>query len=277
MNRQLRIPVDVGINYKLDPMNAKLFIILILILSSCSGQPQKVKGKESTQQNVETIANDIHQNDPTEVLKNGLLPALKGDWISSILPDSIRLNRKILPYKNVFYGNLMISINDKDTILIYGNMDRGPVKIVTTSNKSFVIPEWNNSQVSYSEDRDVIFMGSGPSAEVYRRLIDEQILNIIRDEKSLMDYVINLVFTDEYMSKDEIAQIKYISLGLETYTPFTFDAIGIANEKMKSNISDGDLKMTHLTYTRPHLYMMMIPVSYLINWGNLIGSISKNN
>lgn len=212
-------------------MNAKLSIILILVLSSCSGQPQKDKGKESTQQNVETIANDTHQNDPKELLKNGLLPALKGDWISSILPDSIRLNRKILPYKNVFYGNLMLSIYDKDTILIYGNMDRGPLRIVTTSNKSFVIPEWNNSQVSFSEDRDIIFIGSEPSAEVYRRLTDEQILKIIRDEKSLMDYVIHLVFTEEYMSKVEIAQIKYISLGLETYTPFTFDAIGIANEK----------------------------------------------
>ncbi len=208
-------------------MNAKLSIILILVLSSCSGQPQKGKGKESTQQNVETIANDAHQNDPKELLINGLIPALKGDWISSILPDSIRLNRKVLPYRNVFYGNLMISINDKDTILIYGNMDRGPLKIVTTSITSFVIPEWNNSQVSYSEDRDVIFMGSGPSAKVYRRLSDEKILNIIRDEKSLMDYVIHLVFKEEYMSKDEIAQIKYISLGLETYTPFTFDAIGI--------------------------------------------------
>ena len=211
-------------------MKAKLSIILILVLSSCSGQPQKGKDKESTKQNVETIANDTHQIDPKGLLKNGLLPDLKGDWISSILPDSIRLNRMVLPYMNVFYGNLLISINDIDTILIYGNMDRGPLKIVTTSNKSFVIPEWNNSQVSYSEDRDVIFMGSDPSTNIYRRLTDEQILNMIRDEKSLMDYVIHLVFTKDYMSNDEIAQIKYIYLGLETYTPFTFDAIGIINE-----------------------------------------------
>ncbi len=208
-------------------MKATLSIILILVLSSCSGQPQKGKVKASTKQNVETITNYAHQIDTNELLKNGLLPALKGDWISSILPDSIRLNKQVLPYRNVFYGNLMISINDKDTILIYGNMDRGQLKIVTTSNKSFVIPEWNDSQVSYSEDRDVIFMGSDPSTNIYRRLTDEQILKMIRDEKSLMDYVIHLVFTEEYMSKDEIAQIKYISLGLETYTPFTFDAIGI--------------------------------------------------
>lgn len=210
-------------------MNAKLSIILILVLSLCSGQPQK--GKESTQQNVETIADDAHRNAPEELLKNGLLPALKGNWISSILLDSIRLNRKIFPHKTVFYNRLMLSINDKDTILIYGNMDEGPLRIATTSNKSFVIPEWNNWQVSFSEDRDIIFMKNERSTEAYKRLTDEHILNIIQDKESLMDYVIHLIFTEEYMSKDEIAQIKYISLGLETFTPFPFDAIGIADEK----------------------------------------------
>lgn len=205
--------------------------MLIIVLISCSGQ-----GDKSRSEIVEksTFENDISENklkaDTLELLDNGLMRKFKGDWITTILPDSILQTREILRWKNVFYGDLMISINENDTLIIRGNMDGGPLKYEIVDEKTIILPEWNNTKLIYSPEKDLIYLGGKTTGRVFKKFPNNDFVEIISNEKLLMEYVINILFKDDYLPKDFASKIKYISLGLETYTPFTFDAIGIENQ-----------------------------------------------
>jgi hypothetical protein len=208
-----------------------IYLMLIIVLISCSGQGDKSSGEIVEKSTFETDTNENKQKaDTLEILDNGLMSKLKGDWITTILPDSILQTREILRWKNVFYGDLMISIHDNDTVIISGNMDWGPLKYEVVDEKTFILPEWNNTKVIYSPEKDLIYWGGTATGRVFERFPSNDFVEIISNEKLLMEYVINILFKDDYLPKGFASKIKYISLGLETYTPFTFDAIGIENQ-----------------------------------------------
>ncbi|MFB6320810.1 hypothetical protein ACE1EF_19650 [Saccharicrinis sp. FJH54] len=160
---------------------------------------------------------------------NGLISEIKGNWITTVIPDSIQINKRVLPWKDIFYGSLALTINDDNTVTISGNMDRESVNYKIIDSSTIELPDFDNSKISYSKVNDLIYFGDLPSSSIYSRMTDDDFTEIIADEDKLMRYIIDLVF-DDYLSKDKISKIDYISLGLETYTPFTFDAIGIKNE-----------------------------------------------
>lgn len=163
----------------------------------------------------------------SKLLRNGLLSDIKGDWIVSILPDSILKYKKVLPWRDVFYGDLFLSINDSDTLLIGGHMDNISLKFITIDSSTLKLPEWDNSTFKYSEEKSVILAPS----RIFKKLEIKEFGKIIREEEALMKYVIGLLFTEDFMYQEEISRINYISLGVETYTPFTFDAIGIISKE----------------------------------------------
>jgi len=168
--------------------------------------------------------------DSVELMDNELLPELKGNWVSTILTDSISDKKQISSWKHVFYADLFLSINESDTLLAGGHMDFGEILFYSENEKTFVaISEWGETKYSYSRDLTAIYIGDHPNSRIFKRSSDK-LMSIIKDENDLMDYVIKRLFTDDYLPKETISKIKYISLGLETYTPFSFDAIGMEND-----------------------------------------------
>ena len=175
--------------------------------------------------------NHIIEVDSVELMDNELLPELKGNWISTILTDSIFDQKQISSCKHVFYGDLFLSINESDTLFIGGHMDFGEILFYSEDEKTFVaVSEWGETKYSYSKDLDAIFIGEKPNSRIFKRSNSGKLMSIIKDENALMNYVIKRLFTGDYLPKETILRINYISLGLETYTSFSFDAIGIENE-----------------------------------------------
>lgn len=77
------------------------------------------------------------EDDSAQVMPNGLDENLKGVWVNTEFTDSIYLEKEILPYKNVFYGNLFFEINENDTAFWGGNMDGGHWHLISTSDSTF--------------------------------------------------------------------------------------------------------------------------------------------
>lgn len=179
--------------------------------------------------------NHIIVVDSVELMDNELLPELKGSWVSTIFTDSIFDNKQISSWKYIFYGDLFLSINESDTLFIGGHMDFGEILFYSEDEKTFVaVSEWGETKYTYSKELDAIFIGEKPNSRIFKRLNNGELKSIIKDENALMNYVIKRFFTGECLPKETISKINYISLGLETYTPFSFDAIGIENELGKT-------------------------------------------
>ncbi|MDZ7608354.1 MAG: hypothetical protein U5K79_22845 [Cyclobacteriaceae bacterium] len=204
-------------------------LLSIFLLLSCSGQGEKNTTIISENIPIEQKA-DEPQSETIELLGNGLTNKMTGEWLTAVLPDSILKTREILRWKNVFYGDLLLSIKDNDTLVICGNMDWGSLKYKVDDNKSITTTEEYKTRVVYSPEKDIVYRGSEPYGPVYKRPPFKDFEKIIANEKLLMEYVINLLFKNDFLPPEFAAKIKYISLGLETYTPFTFDAIGIENQ-----------------------------------------------
>lgn len=167
-----------------------------------------------------------------EIMDNELSSELKGDWISTVVTDSIFDKREIDSWKYVFYGDLFISVNESDTLFVGGHMDFGENLFYSEDENTFVaVTDWGDIKYTYSKELDAIFAGDKPNSRVFKRVIDSTQMCILEDENALMNYVIKRLFKGEFFPQETISKINYISLGLETYTPFSFDAIGIENEK----------------------------------------------
>ncbi|MCY1634031.1 MCE family protein [Marinifilum sp. D737] len=192
-----------------------------------------VKNKDSLLNKLDSLESNISiVIDSIEIMDNELSSELKGDWISTIFTDSIFDKREIAIWKHAFYGDLFISINDSDTLLAGGNMDFGEILFYSEDENTFVtVSDWGETKYTYSKGIGVIYIGDRPSSSVFKRDADSTQMSIIKDENALMSYVIKRLFTGDYLPQKTISKINYISLGLETYTPFSFDAIGIENEK----------------------------------------------
>ncbi len=203
-------------------------LLSIFLLFSCSGQGDRKTTLSSENIPIEQKTND-KQSETIGLLPNGLAQTMTGEWLTAVLPDSIVKSKEILQWKNVFYGDLLLLIKENDTLIIRGNMDWGSEKYTVVDAKTIITPEWYKTRVVYSPEKDIVYRGSEPSAPVYKRPPFKDFEKIIDDEKLLMEYMINLLFKNDYLPTDFASKIKYISLGLETYTPFTFDAIGIEN------------------------------------------------
>lgn len=201
-------------------------LIVIFITNSFSHSTDRV--------NIENYQedNNIISIDSIELMDNQLLPELKGDWISTFFTDSIFDNKRISTWKKVFYGDLLLSINESDTLYIGGNMDSGLIPFYSYYEKTFVsVSEWGETKYTYLRDQDAIGLGDKPYSSVFKRLKNSKLKNIIKDEQALTNYVIKRIFKGNYLPSETISRINDISLGLETYTPFSFDAIGIENKK----------------------------------------------
>ena len=134
------------------------------------------------------------------------------------------MNNKIQPWKNIFYGNLYLVINDSDTAYWNGNMDGGPFNLVVHSPTKFdLVQEWGKASFDYSPKNDLLLAGS---SKTFKRVNDSHLIDIILDESQLQKHIIDKLFMD-YLPDTLFSKVKYISLGIETFTPFEFDAIGL--------------------------------------------------
>jgi hypothetical protein len=200
-------------------------------LISCSGKRGKNNNKTpGTEPFGYQTTVSKHEPETIKLLDNGLMSNLKGEWITTILTDSIPKTREVFKWKNFFLGNLMISIKENDTLIASGERYRDSLKYEVFNSITLVLPERENLRFVYSPQKDLIYMGGEASGDVYRRNTIKDLEKIISDEKLLMEYVINLLFIRDYLPKNFPSKIKYIALDLETYARFTFDAIGIENQ-----------------------------------------------
>jgi hypothetical protein len=207
-----------------------LYTLLILILLSCSGGR---KGNNETSKinplDLQTIE-DKQETETIGLLDNGLMSTLTGDWITTILTDSIPKKREIFRWKNYFLGNLMISIKENDTLIISGEWFRDKLNYEVINSKTLVLPERDNFKIVYSPENDLIYLGRETFGSVYKRSTIKSFEKIASDKNLLMNFVINLLFKCDYLPNDFASKIKYVALDLETYNRFTFDAIGLENE-----------------------------------------------
>ncbi len=181
-----------------------LYFIIVIIAVSCNTKPK--------------------------VLENGMLSKLKGEWINTTFTDSIFKYKKILPWKDDFYGNLFLSINDNDTLAWGGVQDISNLPFFVKDSVT-LIAETNFGKLTfkYTQKNDIINFGK----TAFKRMSEKYKRYTFKEEDQLMTLIIEKIFTEEYLPKEKNSKIKYISLGLETYTPFTFDAIGIEDDKNK--------------------------------------------
>lgn len=203
-------------------------ILIFVLFISCSGQQQRndtseIITDEQTEQETD------NQSEIPQIGEIGQPSILTGHWLTTILPDSIKKAREVLRWKDRFYGGLFLTIKENDTLILSGNMDWYPFAYTKIDDYTLLLLESNNSQIYYEPKKDLIFWGRPSMGQLFRR-IDQDFVDTIRDENLLMAYIINILFNVDFLPKDFYKNIKYISLGLETYTPFTFDAIGIENE-----------------------------------------------
>ncbi len=222
-------------------MEKTLIILLIIYLSSCNSKINENETVESGNQTndvikpkIDTVSNiDNTTAKIPEVLKtgNGLVSNFQGTWINTSLFDSTSINKKLSPWLNEFYGDLLLIINENGTVEISGNMDGGSPKIELIDSLNFYIPNRvDNPTFTYSPQRDLIFENfTSDDQIIFRRVNENDNLDIIADEDAFNRYFIDNFFGD-YFSESEKAKIVSIWDGFETYTPFEFDALVIKND-----------------------------------------------
>lgn len=197
-----------------------IYSFVILLLISCSGERKN---------NNETL-DSKKEKEAIRLLNNGLLSNLKGYWITTILTDSIPQKREIFKWRNFFLGNLMISINENDTLIISGERYSDQLKYEVVDSKTLVLPERDNVRIVYSSEKDLIYLGGETTGSIYKRLTVKDFEKSIINENILMNYLVNVLFKCDYLPTDFASKIKYIALDLESYSSFTFDAIGLENQ-----------------------------------------------
>lgn len=207
-----------------------LHLFLIFLLISCSGERGKNNNLISIEPSEYQDTASKREPEIIELLDNGLMSNLKGEWVTTVLTDSIPKSREVFRWKNFFLGNLIVLIKENDTLISNGERYIDSLKYKVINSVTLALPEWDNLRFIYSPQKDLIYVGSEVSGNVYRRNTIKDLEKIISNEKLLMEYVINLLFLRDYLPKDFPSKIKYIALDLETYDRFTFDAIGIEKQ-----------------------------------------------
>lgn len=203
-----------------------VFLFLLLMVSCTS----------KTHNQSDASSNNIINNEKKvfNLMKNGLIEPLKGNWVNTILLDSTLLNRKIQPYTNSFCCNLLLTIEHTKSVNLQGLIDNGELIIQKKDSISFTLVDDNGSdfgEFKYLVDRDLIVqMDHSKPLFYYKRTQNTIPITIIQDEMKFKNFFVNQLFTD-YFSEKEKEQIVYIYSGFETFNPFDFDAIGFRDDR----------------------------------------------
>ncbi len=203
-----------------------VFLFLLLVVSCNS------KTLDQSVANSNNVINN--ENKVFNLMKNGLIEPLKGNWVNTILLDSTLLNRKIQPYTNFFCCNLLLSIEQNKSLNLQGLNDNGELIIQKQDSISFKLVDDNGAdfgEFKYIVDQDLIVQFSNSKPLFYYKRAQNSIpVTIIQDEMNFKNFFVNQLFTN-YFSEKEKEQIVYIYAGFETFFPFDFDAIGIKDER----------------------------------------------
>ena len=171
-----------------------------------------------------TIGYSVGQNKEIK-----LSDKFNGQWVSTSLFDSTKINRKLSPWINGFYGTAILEIS-ADTLLLFGCMDGGSIENVKTlTSMSFTTDEvCFQPKFDYIEKLDLIKMTTKDNFLnlIFRRVSTTDRLDIVTDEKKFESYFKSLFF-DNFIKADKSLTIDKLWIGFETHTPFEFDAFGV--------------------------------------------------
>jgi hypothetical protein len=162
-------------------------------------------------------------------IRDLLSDKMVGRWVNTSLFDSTKIKRKLSPWIDEFYSTVVLQIS-RDSIVLYGCMDGGPIKkIKLINNLSFTTPEINfEPKFEYIEKTDLIKMTTKNNflTVVFRRVGLTDRLDIVADERKFEDYFKSLFF-DNYIKADKNLKVDKLWIGFKTHTPFEFDAFGV--------------------------------------------------
>jgi hypothetical protein len=200
-----------------------LMLITVLILS-CD---------RNYQDNDENVTGTGALDYKAKILKNGLSYQLKGKWINSALFDSTHKCQTLHRWLKQFYTHVLLEINDDQLVSLKGNMEIiDKIEFKTIDSLSFTIPKlFRNSVYTFLPERDLIQFEDKWGRVLFRRIQKKDSIQIIHDREKFNTYFITRFFTDDYFRHSKKPQIDYIWNGFETHNPFSFDAVGITNNK----------------------------------------------
>lgn len=207
-------------------------LTMVLFLISCSTHSQDNKSVDSNANSQILIDSKSESQMDFERLNNSLIEKLKGEWINTELFDSTLTKKKLHPWLDHYYGDILLIIDLSDSVTISGNVDGGTGKIIIIDSVSFSFPDRIDEPIfKYSIQKDLIYERIGSNKQIiYRRVNNTDRLDIIADENAFNQFFIDKFFTLDYFTESERSKIVNIWDGFETYTPFNFDAVGFKGE-----------------------------------------------
>lgn len=197
-------------------LRALMLLSILTIFYSCGSTTNKV--------------DNMNQSNDSK-LKNGLLKAMSGKWINKALFDSTLKKRQISPWFRDFVGDLVLIIENTDSVNDYGNSDGGINKIVVIDSISFLVPDRIDKPIyKYDPKIDLIaYQVSSNHKIVFRRVKNDDQLDIIANQEKFDKYFINKFFGSTNL-KDQIVSI---SDGFESSAPYDFDAFSLKDSNDK--------------------------------------------
>lgn len=207
-------------------------LTMILFFISCSNYAQHNKPANSNADSQILIDSISDSQIDLEEINNSLSEKLKGKWINTELFDSTLTKKKLQPWLHHFYRDLLLIIDQNDSVTIIGNMDgsKEKIKIIDSVSFSFV-NIFDEPVFTYSIDKDLIYEKTNSNTQItFRRVNDTDRLDIIADEDAFNQFFIDKFFTPDYFTESEKSKIVNIWNGFVTHTPFNFDAVRFKSE-----------------------------------------------
>ena len=196
-------------------MNKIYFFLFLLFFVSCNSKTQDIS---STNPNSETNIEKKEFN----LMKNGLIEPLKGNWVNTILLDSTLLNRKVQPYINSFCCNLLLSIEQDKSVNLQGLIDNGELLIQKKDSISFTLVDDNGSdfgEFKYLVNQDLIVqIDNSKPLFYYKRAQNTIPINIIQDEIKFKNFFVNQLFTNYFSEKEKEQKINALKIKKEFIT-----------------------------------------------------------
>jgi hypothetical protein len=217
-------------------MRLNYLAFCFLILFACSNSKKEIQTEQSQ---IETISTDSGVNN-----KLTLDSKLKGEWINTALFDSTLAQKKLAPWLSSFYGEILLKINESDSVDIEGNMDSGKAKISIENPTKFKLSELSTEPTfTYLEKQDLLLRTSPYDTFLFRRKLSSDIITFMDDEEKFNDFFLKKLFEGNYLEitksdttkltiknktffgEPKKTKIERLWSGFETFTPFDFDAI----------------------------------------------------
>ena len=194
-------------------MTRILITFLVFSILSCSSK--------------QVVQEDSEQIDNTKSFH----PRFYGKWINSALFDSTLKYKSLEPWLGDFYRNVLLTIDERDTINLRGNMDNLPnlpIKVIDSLTIIFDRPRIPDSLIyRYLPNKDLIEFKDQFSRVLFRRVLESDKQEIIGSRKKFNSFFIEHFFTDDFFIGSKKPEFTYIWNGFETHTPYYFDAVRI--------------------------------------------------